>query len=888
VKKQLTILTLTLAFILIFSGTVSAAEWTVGPDGTYNYQSIQGAVDGSGENDTITVSPNGTSAYTENVVVNKTGLLIRAIGTVTVQPQDQLKPVFYIDSNGNNSTIQGFIIRSGGYDNSYYGIGLVQTSGCRITNNDILNANQAIYADRCSDITIDGNTITNTITNNNGLGIYVYNSPGISNNKALNNILTGNRGGIEWSRTNYGEISGNTIQNSELNGILLIYSAYNVISSNTITGTQIVSGDWFGNGDGIFLSASSGNTISLNTLANNANDGIHLRYASDYNIINANTISSSSNGIYLEKISVYGNSYNTIQENTIQNNVIGISLVGSDYNTIQRNDVNNNVNGINLYGSGSNTISENNASDNSNVGIFVQENSIGNNVINNIANGNVHGIYLDRFCDYNTIEGNTVDQNDETGITIGASALNTIKNNIISNNGFISGTQRCGIWSNYYGNTITGNTIINNFNGIGLGNYLSNGLSETINYNRILNNNNWNLYNTNSNGMPDATYNWWGCNLLGEVSSKISGTGITYDPWMILTITADQTLLGIGDTTNVIVDLTHDNNNLLVTTGQIPDGALTSFAFSLGTMNPLNTALSGNSAISLLTAGLVSGTSSAQATVDGYTVGIPITIDATAPTVTADFTTGKYNMPLIVTLTTTDPDSTATTYYTTDSTDPQTSPTRLEYTDPITISSTTTLRFSAVDPAGNWSPNYTETYTRTQSSLYLNITMNKNNSTAGEEIIIRFKVGNNGSDAAENVVMTYVIPEGLEFVGATDDTGNTWTYDENTRTVTWNLGTVPQGDPNLWLTLRVAQAGQYLINPALSTSTYDPTLESSIQSIIVNAAVAQTNDDETTGTTVNAQTTTETVGMQETGLPIPLMVFAILMILGGLIEVKRD
>jgi len=28
--------------------------------------------------------------------------------------------------------------------------------------------------------------------------------------------------------------------------------------------------------------------------------------------------------------------------------------------------------------------------------------------------------------------------------------------------------------------------------------------------------------------------------------------------------------------------------------------------------------------------------------------------------------------------------------------------------------------------------------------------------------------------------------------------------------------------------------------------------------------------------------------MQETGLPIPLMVFAILMILGGLIGVKRD
>jgi len=118
IRKQLTIITLTLAFILIFSGAASAAEWTVGPDGTYNYQSIQGAVDGSSENDTITVSPNGTDAYTENVVVNKTGLLIKANGLVTVQPQNPANPVFTIDQLGNNSTIQGFTIRNGGYDNS--------------------------------------------------------------------------------------------------------------------------------------------------------------------------------------------------------------------------------------------------------------------------------------------------------------------------------------------------------------------------------------------------------------------------------------------------------------------------------------------------------------------------------------------------------------------------------------------------------------------------------------------------------------------------------------------------------------------------------------------------------------------------------------------------
>ena len=63
-------------------------------------------------------------------------------------------------------------------------------------------------------------------------------------------------------------------------------------------------------------------------------------------------------------------------------------------------------------------------------------------------------------------------------------------------------------------------------------------------------------------------------------------------------------------------------------------------------------------------------------------------------------------------LTTIDPDSTTTTYYTTDGTDPQTSGSRKIYNIfSISFNSNTVLRFSALDTAGNWSPNYTQTYT---------------------------------------------------------------------------------------------------------------------------------------------------------------------------------
>ena len=87
------------------------------------------------------------------------------------------------------------------------------------------------------------------------------------------------------------------------------------------------------------------------------------------------------------------------------------------------------------------------------------------------------------------------------------------------------------------------------------------------------------------------------------------------------------------------------------------------------------------------------------------------TIDMTPPSITININGGSYNTTKIITLTTNDRDSTTTTYYTTDGTDPQTSGSRNIYTNPLTISNTTTLRYSAIDIAGNWSPNYTQTYT---------------------------------------------------------------------------------------------------------------------------------------------------------------------------------
>ncbi len=131
-----------------------------------------------------------------------------------------------------------------------------------------------------------------------------------------------------------------------------------------------------------------------------------------------NGLNSQPNGIY-----VNGASNVIITGNTINgfNAGNGIYLNSASYNTINQNTITNCLNGIYTYASNYNNISENNVSNNANVGIFITETSTYNNILNNMVNSNGYGIYLNRFCDNNLIEGNTVKNTVLDGITLGAS-----------------------------------------------------------------------------------------------------------------------------------------------------------------------------------------------------------------------------------------------------------------------------------------------------------------------------------------------------------------------------------------------------------------------------------------------------------------------------------
>jgi uncharacterized repeat protein (TIGR01451 family) len=262
--------------------------------------------------------------------------------------------------------------------------------------------------------------------------------------------------------------------------------------------------------------------------------------------------------------------------------------------------------------------------------------------------------------------------------------------------------------------------------------------------------------------------------------------------------------------------------------------------------------------------------------------------DVTEPTVTVSPAGGIFNATQTVTLNATDDSDNPTIYYTTDGSDPKTSSTRSVYTAPIAINDTTILNYAAVDPTGNWSPVYNETYA-IKSDVYVQITPSKINPQVGDKVTYTFKLGNEGPGIAKDVVFTYVIPEGVEFAGASVDQG-TWQYDNATRTLTWNLGDVIVGDPNLWLDLQVLSAGNFNMQPSVSVSGYNPGLEDNIGYLLVNAVSAPINDGQGSGSgsgsgegvTVNAAITTSTIPMQDTGLPLTGLISALLLVGSGL------
>jgi len=346
-------------------------------------------------------------------------------------------------SERNNVTVKNVKIEIGGG----YGIDLVDTANCLISNNTISGDAYNIYLWRAFNDTIEGNIITNAFR-----GILIYDS---DNNSVTGNIVTDGVVGIELEDCSDNVLRNNQMRNNRDNFAVRSYPTYRVINdvdiSNMIDGAPIYY--WVGeedrtvpsdagyvvlvnctnitvqnldlskNGQGILLFSTTDSTVTQNTImSTRSGRGIELVYSLNNTIIE-NSIQDFSSGIRLEE-----SSHNIIVRNKVIYNDRGIvTESNSKHNMILENEITSNNYGVN-EGGGNNVISENKIRTNDyGISIHSSNNLISDNIV---AGNNEMGIILDAGS--NTITGNNVTDNSNYGIYL--SSGNTLRNNNMINN----------------------------------------------------------------------------------------------------------------------------------------------------------------------------------------------------------------------------------------------------------------------------------------------------------------------------------------------------------------------------------------------------------------------------------------------------------------------
>lgn len=215
------------------------------------------------------------------------------------------------------------------------------------------NVNEAIHITG-NELTLDGGGYTLTEQGGSqGYGVLINNYNGIT---VRNLNITGVELGIWISNSNPGPVEPkqNIIENNTIYGTtqegIEVYKAYaTVIRNNNFLDNWIgIMIENAGKADEWGTGFDFGNTISGNTLTNNAG-GIYLVDGSCYNNVVGNTVTGcSANGIYLAN----GSNNNIVEGNTSSNNGFGIKINPSHNNEIYNNNLIDNGTQVSVVGTG--------------------------------------------------------------------------------------------------------------------------------------------------------------------------------------------------------------------------------------------------------------------------------------------------------------------------------------------------------------------------------------------------------------------------------------------------------------------------------------------------------------------------------------------------------
>jgi uncharacterized repeat protein (TIGR01451 family) len=166
------------------------------------------------------------------------------------------------------------------------------------------------------------------------------------------------------------------------------------------------------------------------------------------------------------------------------------------------------------------------------------------------------------------------------------------------------------------------------------------------------------------------------------------------------------------------------------------------------------------------------------------------------------------------------------------------------------------------------------------SDIYLLTSMDNPNPTLGDIVTATLKVGNNGPNVAYQTILKFALPEGMQFINTWADNGTIY-YDHATRTVLWDLGDLPVGDPYAYVQFMVNRIGNFIITPEITTASFNPNLNQKIQALFITVKAQNKTK------SVNASNV-KTVGMKNTGMPFYAIIMALLIVLGSFLTAKKN
>lgn len=380
----------------------------------------------------FTVSGNEIGGHTDDAIevlnsqnITFSGNFIGTNATGTTAFSNTKNGIHLGTGSGNITINNGNVISGNGENGISIDVSLTGTNS--ITGNTIgLNlAKDAKLGNGLDGVSVVGNTGTLNIADNSIGGNTEH---GVEINASQNITLSANRIGVE----------GTTNLGNTLNGVEI-----NTTSSNI----QVVNANQIGfNQQGINIDASSNITITENSIASNALNGINAVNTSTTLQIGSNQIGLNQEGVYLEAGSgdvtinannvISGNIKNGINvdgtltgTNTIDGNIIGLDLTGASAAANVENGIKVSNNTGNL------TINQNNIGGNTQNGIELNASTgtiITANQIGVVAGNGIHGIALKTASnDTKITTNNVIGQNAQDGINANASTGTEITGNQI-------------------------------------------------------------------------------------------------------------------------------------------------------------------------------------------------------------------------------------------------------------------------------------------------------------------------------------------------------------------------------------------------------------------------------------------------------------------------